>query len=83
MSEFDGIAVCIKTHIKDLFFGRMEYIAGNKYFIKTDKIKEYLYTVVDIPNSIQSAYIRIEDDYVLEHFITVAEYRKSIIDSIE
>ncbi len=82
INGFDGIAVCIKTHKKDTYFGEIEYIAGSKYIISFDKIGEYLYAVIKIPNSTQCVHIRIDDDYVLEHFITIAEYRKTIIEKL-
>ncbi|SRR6266403_1514617 len=97
LDKFKNInnVICIKTHKKCLYWnnGEVEYFVGKKYKCVVNKHSAYINTII---HSYDVLLVKTSDGnssggpmdkediikYFLEHFITIDEHRKSIIEKL-
>ncbi len=74
--------ICIKTHSKFSMHGKLEYLAGRKYKCALSTVNDVINIFNDNGHCSIATYNENSINYFREHFITIAEYRKSIIEEL-
>ncbi len=83
LDKYIGTLICTKSHIRYSMHGELKYLKNVKYKCEFGVVRDVVKVFNDNGCYILSSYNYNTIIYLKEFFMTVVEYRKTIIDNIE